>query len=72
VHGTGHLARGEQGFVGRQMNVACHPLEFRDVGVIERAADAQGPQPAGRAAPETRAFGILKIVPYHIRCLSGR
>ena len=72
VHGTGDLARGEQGLVGRQMNVARHPLELRDVGVIERAADAQRPQCAGRAASETRAIGISKIVPYHSRCLSGR
>ena len=53
MNGTGELPCGEKRLVGRQMDVARDPLELREIGLIERAADAERADGAGRAAAET-------------------
>ena len=65
VDGTSDLAGGEERLVGRQMNVASDPLELREIGLVERAADAQRADGTGRAAAEIGAIGIRRDGSYH-------
>jgi hypothetical protein len=52
VHGTRDLARREQRLIGSELNVACDSLELCEIGLVERAADAERSDGASRAATE--------------------
>ena len=55
VDGSGGLADGEESLIGSQMDVAGDPFEFGKIGLVERAADAERADGAGRAAAEIGA-----------------